>query len=258
MWRKIMHRLLTALLVLAVAPAMAQEKEKLSSNDLETRTTLTFKVSDAALQKMLAPGWEANSPADGPSKGFNLAVVLINQTATQDPDGKPLPARTYIALAAPVKKTGTDVAGSMAIGGFTSHEGAPGAYGVHAPAKIALDRGQHTEPDGKTLIRETWEARGDDGSAIEVRVEFVRGIANRSSKMEAKVYSAAKPDFYRIYRFEQAADVVRSAATGTDRLLNLTIRAIGPKLSPLFDGSEQLISVTSIPYYSRSIYLPVM
>jgi len=55
--------------------------------------------------------------------------------------------------------------------GSTPHEGAPGAYGVYAPAQVALDRGQHTEPDGKTLIRETWEARADDHSVIEVWVE---------------------------------------------------------------------------------------
>jgi len=92
---------------------------------------------------------------------------------------------------------------------------------------------------------------------IEVWVEFVRGVPTRA-KAEVTNYSAAKPDFYRIYRFEQATDVVRSTITGVDRLTNLRIRAIGPKPSPLFDGSEQLISVTSIPYYSRSIYLPAM
>jgi hypothetical protein len=75
--------------------------------------------------------------------------------------------------------------------------------------------------------------------------------------VEAKIYSAAKPEFYRIYRFEQAADVARSTATGIDRVTKFSIKATGPKLTPLFDGSEQLISVTSIPHYLRSIYLPV-
>jgi len=110
-----MHRLLIALLVLVAAPAFAQEKEKLSSNDLETRTVLAFKVSDAAVQKMLPSGWEINPPAAGPSKGANLILNLINQTMTQDPDGKPLPARTYIVLAAPAKKAGTDVAVGMVL-----------------------------------------------------------------------------------------------------------------------------------------------
>jgi hypothetical protein len=76
--------------------------------------------------------------------------------------------------------------------------------------------------------------------------------------VEAKIHSAAKPAFYRIYKFEQAADVVRSTATGTDRVSKFSFKASGPKLAPLFDGSEQLISVTSVPFYSRTIYLPAM
>ena len=32
--------------------------------------------------------------------------------------------------------------------------------------------------------------------------------------------------------------------------------AAGEKIAPLFDGSQQLISVTSIPWYSRQVYLP--
>jgi hypothetical protein len=126
-----MRHLLAALLVLAASPAIAQDKEKLSSNDLEVRTVLAFKASDAAVQKSLPSGWELNSPATGPTKGFNLGMVLINQTMTQGPDGKPLPARTYIVLIAPAKKTGTDDAGPMVLGGFMGQDGAPGAYGAY-------------------------------------------------------------------------------------------------------------------------------
>ena len=70
------------------------------------------------------------------------------------------------------------------------------------------------------------------------------------------LHSAVKPDFYRIYRLEQAADVVRSTATGTDRAQKYAFKATGAKLSPLFDGSEQLISITSVPLYTRQIFLP--
>jgi hypothetical protein len=74
------------------------------------------------------------------------------------------------------------------------------------------------------------------------------------AKAEALLYSAAKPDFYRIYRFEQSADEVRS--TGADRVQKVVFKASGPKLAPLFDGSEQLIGVTSVPWYTRQTYLP--
>lgn len=44
---------------------------------------------------------------------------------------------------------------------------------------------------------------------------------------------------------------------GTNRVVSFSLKAVGPKLTPLFDGNEQLISITSIPSHVRSIYLPV-
>ena len=52
------------------------------------------------------------------------------------------------------------------------------------------------------------------------------------------------------------ADIARSTAMSVDRITKVSFKASGPKLAPLFDGSEQLISVTSIPSYSRTIFLP--
>jgi hypothetical protein len=72
------------------------------------------------------------------------------------------------------------------------------------------------------------------------------------TKTETKVYSAAT-GFYRIYRVEQIEDVVRS--TGIDRVGKFSFKAEGPKLAPLFDGSQQLVSVISIPRRSTT-YLP--
>jgi hypothetical protein len=105
------------------------------------------------------------------------------------------------------------------------------------------------------MIEENWEALGDDGGVLAVQLQFVRGELVRS-KAEPKIHSAVKPEFYRIYKFEQAADVVRSTPNGIDRVSKISIKATGRLLSPLFDGSEQLISITSIPHYSRSIYVP--
>ena len=57
---------------------------------------------------------------------------------------------------------------------------------------------------------------------------------------------------------EQATDVARSTATGVDRVSSVSVKMSGQKLAPFFDGSEQLISVTSIPWYSRQVYLPTL
>jgi hypothetical protein len=69
------------------------------------------------------------------------------------------------------------------------------------------------------------------------------------------VRSAITPEFQRTYRIDQAADVLRSAAT-PDRVEQITFRASGPALAALFDGSETLLGVTAIPYYVREISIP--
>jgi len=152
---------------------------------VEVRLNLTFKVADTPLQKMLPTGWVLNPPTSGPAQDYNFGFTLINQTMTQDPNGKPLPARTYVVLVA------------MVFGGFMGDNGAPGAYGVYVPGKVSLDRRQHTNVDGRTMIEERWEAEAEDGSSFEARVEFSRGNLVRS-KLEPTVYSSAKPGYYRL------------------------------------------------------------
>src|ERR1700745_564455 len=62
-------------------------------------------------------------------------------------------------------------------------------------------------------VEETWSFTAESGDSVQVQVQYIRGVPVRANG-EATVYSAVKPDFYRIYRFEQATDVVRSAVTG--------------------------------------------
>jgi len=252
-----MRHLFVAALVLAISPAVAQEKEKLSATDLSVRTALTFKAPDAAVQKMLPAGFELNSPTAGPNKGSNFGLTLIDYILVQDPEGKPLPPRTTFAMNIPAKKTATGEAVGVVFNGLIDQAAVPGPYGVFGAAKLSVERRSNADADGKTMIVETWQAKADDGSMLEVQLQFTRGVPART-KVEAKLHSAGKPEFYRIYKFEQAADVARSAATGIDRVNKFSIKATGPRFAPLFNGSEQLISITSIPSYSRSIYVPVM
>jgi hypothetical protein len=250
-----MRKVLVAFLMLAASSAMAQDKEKLSATDLTVRTALTFRVADALAQKLLPSGFEVSSPSAGPAKGSNLNVTLIDYLMVQDPEGKSLPPRTTIAMSVPAKKTASGETVAVVFGGFIPLAGVPGPYSAFGSAKLTVDRRSHTDAEGKTMIEENWEALADDGGVLAVQLQFVRGELVRS-KAEPKIHSAVKPEFYRIYKFEQAADVVRSTPNGIDRVSKISIKATGRLLSPLFDGSEQLISITSIPHYSRSIYVP--
>jgi len=143
----------------------------------------------------------------------------------------------------------------MVVYGIATREVVPGAYGVYVSGQTAIERKVSFAVDGKATTDETWIFGAPDGNAIDARIQYERGTATRS-KAEPKIYSAAKPEFFRIYRWDQVADVVRSTATGVDRVTKFSFKATGSKLAPLFDGSEQLVGVMSIPSYSRTVFLP--
>ena len=73
-------------LALLASPALAQDK--LVGTNMDVRTIVNFKVSDAAIQKLLPPGWEINPAASGPSAGANLRVTFVDQMAAHDATGK--------------------------------------------------------------------------------------------------------------------------------------------------------------------------
>jgi hypothetical protein len=251
-----MRRHALAILLLLAQPAFAGEKDKLYSSTLDVRTVLSFKVADSAAQKMLPEGWQIEAPNTGPSKGANLSVVLVDQILAQDAEGKPVDAVRGAALVIPAKKQGMEKAVPMVIGGlFSPTSYAPGPYSNFVYAKADLDRKIHSDPAGMTSVEESWSFTTDGGDSVQVQVQYTRGVPGRAN-VESLVYSGAKPDIYRIYRYEQATDVVRSTVTGTDRAQKVSFKASGRQLTPLFDGSEQLVSITAIPWYSRQIFLP--
>ncbi len=248
-----MRAILVLALLLLTTPTVAQEK--FTGSNVDLRTLLAFKASDGAVQKMLPDGWEVNSITSGPAKGSNLVLVLVDQQTSYDADGKSVATFRAAVLGAPAKKKGTDTAGVMVFGGLSDDAGAPGAYSVYDPAQTTVERKTYPGGDKKLTTEESWQFKAANGNSIDVQLQFLRGAAAKG-KVEAKVFSAAKPDFFRIYRVEEARDLVRSTAVGVDRLAKVSVKASGDKLKELFDGTEQLISVTSIPWYSRQVYLP--
>ncbi len=245
----------TLLLIAAVAnPASAQEK--LVGTYGEVRSVLSFKVSDEALQKFVPAGWQSSPFSSGPAKGANMNVVLVDMLTTQGPDGKPQDALRVAALVLPAKKTGTDATVPMVFGGFASNaSNVPGAYGNFELAKATVVRNVRTDPDGKSSVDESWDFKADSGASMLVQLQFVHAPTARTN-VETHVYSAKMPDFYRIYRIEQALDVVRSSETGVDRVQKVAFKITGSNLAQLFDGSEKLVSITSIPWYTRRVSLP--
>lgn len=233
----------------------AAAEETLVGTYGEVRTVLAFKVPEAAVQKLLPEGWEAVPFASGPSQGANLNVLFVDYLTLTSPAGKAGETVRVAAMAAPARKKGTEATVPMVVGGLATANYAPGAYGNFAPAKATTDRQLHADAGGTSTVNEAWEFIGDGGDKIQLQLKYTRGTA-AYSKVETKPHSALKPEFYRIYRVESAADLVRSTAAAVDRAQNVAFTASGPKLSQIFDGKEQLVSITSIPWYSRQVTLP--
>lgn len=246
-----MRALLTFIFLLLVAGAVLAE-EKLIGTNADLRTVLSFNVSQAAAQKLLPDGWEVNSPTSGPAKGSNLTVVLDEEVTSFDPDGKAIATFRGAALSVPAKKKGTQTSGAVVVAGYFD-VGAPGKFGVYTTAEVNIERKAHTSTQGRSTIREIWQITAGDGSSIEAQFEFTRGLPERR-KIESRLFSPVNPDVVIVYRIDQASDVVRSTATGVDRVTKFSFKASGGKLSSLFDGTEQLISIVSVPWYSRQVY----
>ena len=247
-----MRALSLAFMVLAATPALAADKYV--GSNVDVRTVLAFKVADAAVQKFLPDGWQPDVATAGAAKDVNLRVTFIDRIVNQDAEGKALDPVRIVTLSIPAKMKESETRGTMLFLIYISSAGAvPGPYGVNVHANANMERKVRIDAAGTTTVEESWEFRSQQGDSIELQLQYAR-VTSPPDKAETKLYSAARPEFYRIYRSEQTTDVVRSAAA--DRVSKVLFKASGPKLAPLFDGSEQLISVTSNPWYMRMTFLP--
>jgi hypothetical protein len=246
-----MRAIVFSAVLLVATPAVAQEKHVATDSSL--RTILTFKAPAAAIQKLLPDGWEVDSPTSGAGAGSNLRVTFIEGVWGEDAEGKPTPIARTITFGVPARKKAGEIGGLMLVGGLTTGA-APGVYSVYSKSTTSVQRTVRTGGDGVATVDEAWDAKGESGDVIQLQLQYIRGTA-ASGKINIRVYSGAKPEFYRIYRYTQAADVLRSPAGGAGRVKASTFTGFGPKLSGLLDGAE-LTSITALPFYSRQIFLP--
>ena len=244
--------LLAASIVMLCGPD-ASAQEKLVATYSEARTNLAFRMPEAIVQKILPPGWLSSPFTTGPSKGANLTVTFMDWLTVQEPDGTPGKTYRSVGVSVPAKRNGTDATISMSVAGLSSPSGyAPGPYGNSVTARSTVARTLRTDDQDVSSAEEAWHFEAESGDSIQLGLQFVRGVAARS-KLESKIHAAANPDFYRIYRVEQAVDVIRGA-DGTDRVQRYLFKASGPFLSTVFDGSEQLVSIISLPWFSRQAF----
>lgn len=228
-------------------------KERLVGSGVDVRTILNFKVAPGLLQHMLPPGWEFDLSASGPSGDANLRVTFVDQLQASVPGADAQEPIRYVLFSIPMRKADPATNATLLFTGLST--GGKGPYEVNAKATALVERRSVSSIAGTRSESATWKFRSDDGLSASLDIAHLPGAVQREQG-EAQTYSAAKPGFHRIYRYDQCVDVI-SGPQRSERLKEIDFRASGGVLSSLFDGNEQLISVTSVLWFARQVFLPV-
>jgi hypothetical protein len=242
-----------ACLAVAVLPARAETP---SQRYVEVRTALGFRVTEAAVSALLPKGWKPAPSVAGPSAGVNLSVNLTERVVYTTAEGKPIATgRAWdLIFVVPGREETGQAAGAVVVLVLTRPEFTPGSYQTAVAAEITAERALRAAPDGTTLLSENWSATLADGSNLTVRLRGLRGTPVRQLAT-TRTYSGAVAGMHRIYETDQGIDVMRGIGVA-DRVQEIAVQASGPRFAPLFDGKQQLISVTAIPWLMRTASIP--
>ena len=250
-----------ALTIIALTGALLSEiacAETPTGSNADTRVVVSLQVKPEAAQQWLTGPWQVNPVPSGPSKGANAVLVFVDQQLVLDADGKPAGSgiNRLLALVVPGKHAGTGELATVVARLFSADPAyVPSPYKTAVPGQIRRERMVRESNVEPPSGRESWTVRDSAGSVVELTFDYIGGVPARS-KSESKVYSAVEPTFFRIYRVEQGADIVKSVPDNIDRVQNLKLTIGIQELRKTFDGSEKVVSVAMIPWYLRQVSLP--
>jgi hypothetical protein len=247
-----------ASIVLASAASLCHtaQAETLIEHGAETRMQLDFAVPDAALKRFLPAGWETDVATSGGAKDCNLRLIFVDRSDITGADGTPKGASQLVYVEVPVKKAG--LSGRMVLDGLTaSPKDAPGPFGVYKAAVSHRMERTATETAGQAVVTaESWEFAGPNGERMELHLKYEQRAARRGVS-EIKQISAADPNFYQIHKVIQGLDPMRNATVPTpDTVSAFSYLGKSAMLDALLDGKERVVSIDSIHWSDRAIYLP--
>ena len=243
----------TAITALAT-PVLAETK---IGTTIESRVLLGFQADPAAATEMLPEGWTSITLPRGPVAGSNLIMALIDRHVIMDAEGKPAQPSSgpTVAFLAYGRKDGVE-----GVRGFVTHvyEEPPveNPYGNSVPADISRVASFTDEGGGERVQSELWTIEPEAGGALTLELDYKPGGFAWSEGGESRPYSSENPDFYRIYRYDQLAGLAMNTKMGRELNGTVNFTASDPDLADLFDGTEELVSIISIPTYVREISLP--
>jgi len=239
---------------LALTPST--RAETLVGSNADSRLTVALSVRPAAAQAWLPAPWQVEPLPKGPFRGANLLIACIDRLLNLDPAGEPAGGGAFrlVALYVPAKHPQTGESASFIIRVYGPHADV-GPYKNSVQATVrreATTRGAGFDPG---TGNEWWLVQAGAGGNLEFQMNYRRALPKRSSG-EARPHSNIDPTFFRMYRYDQLMDVVKSIPQDVDRVQSHHLRVTIPELSELFDGTEQLVGIALIPWYGRQTFLP--
>ena len=242
-----------AFVLVPVVPASAETKV---GSNVDSRVVLAFKVNDDAVQAKLPDGWSLLTLPKGPLAGSNLLVAFIDRHLALDPEGKPLTPHNSrsVAILAYGVKPGVSGANMFVLRVYETPPVAS-SYDNGVAASIGRDMTLTGPAAGARTHQEVWSVTPESGGTLSLDLTYQSGRPGWSSS-EAMPYSAVNPEFHRIYRYDQLADLSMSVALGRELDGDIAVKSSIPELSGMFDGSESLTGVLAIPVYVREVSLP--
>jgi hypothetical protein len=225
-----------------------------SAND--ARVVVGFKVAKEAAQAWLPDGWSVAPIEKGPLAGSNLFVIFIDRFLSLDPEGKPtaIPHYRDIALATPASQANSGKT-RMYVTRIYITDSSLNPYKNSVLAQISRTSTLTAEGNAAASGAEEWSLKTGDGGTLSFRMKYT-GNTPSYSERDTFPYSNVEPDFHRIYRQKQLADLVMSVPAKVDRTTEHAFSTSIPELASMFDGSEELIGIVNIPFYWRKTFLP--
>lgn len=248
-----MGAFLVALLTVSALPAAAETPV---GSNVDSRVLIGLSANSDGINALMPEGWTSIPFPNGPMKGANLMVGLIDQHLARDPDGKPADPATRLAAA--VVGLGKETEGNnvrMYVLSLVTTNPASDPYSNAIAADISRTRVLEGTGAPGRKHSENWIIRPEGGGEIAFSLNYTTGTANWAPG-ELNPYSAAKPDFSRIYRYQQLVDLALSEGLGKSLNGDVSFSSSSERFSAIFDGSEKVMAVMTVPVYIREISLP--
>jgi hypothetical protein len=228
--------------------------ETLVGSNIDSRVLVGLKVAPDGVQSLMPEGWTSVPFPNGPLKDSNLLFAMIDGVLEMDAEGKPLdPASRRAVVLVGLGKQGDAVRMYVLRILATTPERNP--YGVASAAEISRTQTLSGPANGARKIVDEWRVTSEAGGELVFNLDYTTGKRGWSPG-ELFPYSAANPDFSRIYRYEQMVDLVVSTSLGKPASGTYGLTGSIPELGMVFDGTQEIIAVMDVPVYVRKVFLP--